>query len=235
MSMQQVSFQGNFLKPVTIKKLDLDGTYKPVKASFIEVDRDDLNVLKKVERSWSESKASTICGVTDRVVLPYDIMQRKMDEFLHLTEGMNKEDIPMFLSSQVEGTHVYAITTQKENFRQLDSEKLLGLVEFDVRSHRNEIATLQTRPDCISSNYGNQYFLFFKKCLYKILGIKDKRPKRPYGGVGDAIVETLKESYNTRRMELIPLNAAKSFYRRHGFHLESLNGFEYVWDPRYGK
>lgn len=233
--MQQISFQGNFLKPVTIKKLDIDGTYKPIQASFVEFNHDDVCALKEVSKNWTMSKAGIISGVADRVVDPPDVMKRRMARYLPLTKGMKEEDIPMFLSSQLIGTHVYGITLQGDNFTKIEPNKILGLVEFDVREHRNQIATLQTRPDCISAKYGNEYWRLIKQGFCMLFGIKDKKPKRPYGGVGDAIVGSLQDAFNTRRMELIPLNAAKGFYRRNGFHLDSASGFEYVWNPSYGK
>ena len=233
--MQQISFQGNFLKPVTIKKLDIDGTYKPIQASFVEFDHDDVYVLSELARSWKKPKSGIISNVVDCVVDPPDVMKRRMARYLPLTKGMKEEDIPMFLSSQVIGTHIYGVTLQGDNFTKIEPNKILGLVEFDVREHRNQIATLQTRPDCISAKYGNEYWRLIKQGFCMLFGIKDKKPKRPYGDIGDAIVTTLQDAYNTRRMELIPLNSAKGFYRRHGFHLDSASGFEYVWEPSYGK
>lgn len=232
--MQQVSFKGNFLKKVDITKLNIDGTYKPIKANFIEVDRNDLWTMQKISNDWKTPKAGLIYDVTDRVLDPPDIMKKKQEKYLPLTKNIKEEDIPAFLSSQVEGTHVYAVTLQEDNFTKLESEKILGIVAMDARKHRNSIDTLQTRPDCISPDYGNQYFIFFKKIFCNLFNIKSKKPPRPYGNIGSSIITTLQDMYNTRRMELIPLNPAKPFYRKHGFHMDSMT-FEYIWDPRYSK
>ena len=229
--MQQINFQGNFLKKVEIKKLDIDGSYKPIKANFIELNHDDASALSQIAKTWEISKAGIISRIADRILDPPDVMKRKMESFSHLTKGMKEEDIPLFLSSQIRGTHIYGVTLQEDNFTKIEPNKILGLVEFDVRDHRNEIATLQTRPDCISKKYGNMYWQLIKQGFRQLFNIKDNSPKRPYSGVGDAIVQTLQETFNTRKMELIPLNAAKGFYRRNGFHANSIT-FEYVWYPR---
>ena len=50
-------------------------------------------------------------------------MKKKQEKYLPLTKNIKEEDIPAFLSSQVEGTHVYAVTLQEDNFTKLESEK----------------------------------------------------------------------------------------------------------------
>lgn len=229
--MDQISFQGNFLKKVNIKKLTPKGEYRPVCANFVELDHNDAGVVRQISKDWKTSKINFLFGTNEHVLLPPDVMKRRMDQYLPLTKNMKKDEIPAFLSSKLLGPHVYVVTSQKNRFSKMEPDKILGVVEFNVQTHKTEITTLQTRPDCVSKDYGNQSLLLLKRAFCSLFGIKDKSPKRPYGNIGSSIIKTLQEMHSDKPMELIPLNPAKSFYRKHGFQLNTQNYFEYVWDP----
>ena len=106
------------------------------------------------------------------------------------------------------------------------------MLEFSSHQDANELNYIQVRPDCISEKYGNQYFLLFKNLLTKLFRIESNRPKRPFADIGNAMITKLQEMYNDKKMTLLPLNEAKSFYRKYGFNLNTKGGSEYVWNPK---
>ena len=230
--MDQISFQGNFIKKVNIQKLTSKGKYKPVRANFIELDHDDLSAIRQVSAEWHTAKINAMFSITKNFILPPDIMKKQMEKHMHLTKGMNKADIPAFLSSKIKGTHIYAVTTQKHSFDKINPKKILGFAEFNAEERFNEIATLQTKPNCVSENYGNQTLLLLKRGICKLLGIKEKKPKQPYKNIGSSIVNTLKQMYNDKPMELIPADKARSFYRKYGFDMDPNCIYRYSWCPR---
>lgn len=230
--MQNVNFKGTFLKPVNIKKLSSNGNYKTIKANFVELDHDDIAVINKIFGEWGKSKNCIIFHISSFGLLPPDLMKTQMDRFSYLTKNMNKEDVLPFLSSQILGKHLYAITNQIDNFKNLNDTDVLGVVEFYAGSNKNEIVQLQVRPDCISEKYGNAVFLYFKNKICNLFKINNQKNKRPYSNIGEAILTTLQKMYNNKPMELIPLNSAKGFYRRYDFGKNLSTDIEYTWKPK---
>ena len=96
-------------------------------------------------------------------LLPPEEMKIQKEKFLPLTKDMDVKDIPAFLSSKVMGDHTYALTLQEDSFAKLESEKILGLVRFKAGKNSNEIELLQTKPNCISEQYGRTPFVVLKQ------------------------------------------------------------------------
>lgn len=229
--MNPISFKSTFIKPINIEKLDSDDKYKPIEASFVELDKNDTEVLQKTINNWKEYDKHTVFDFTRTSLTPLEIMNTEKEKFLPLTKDMKKEDIPAFLTSKVPGLHVYAVTTQKDKFAKLESDKILGLVKFIACEQYNEIVLLQTKPDCISKKYDKTVFSSLKEKMNKIFGIKNKENKRPYRNIGYSIVENLKEMHSDKMMELTPLNRAIGFYKKLGFNLNLDTYCEYLWIP----
>ena len=231
--MTDVSFQGNFIRKVNIEKLGLDGLYKPIKATLVELTKDDLPVTKQFSKAWNNERVIHVPDILEQSILSSELLKAKIRDYLPNLRGVKEEDVAGYLSSRVMGNHIYVVTTQGDSFQKLNPDSILGVAVFSAKPHCNDLSMLEVRPDCISENYGNQTFLLIKKAIKTLLGIRDTKPKRPYGHVGDAIIKSLQKMYNDKTMELVPLNASKSFYRRYGFHLNPESGFEYIWYPDY--
>jgi len=231
--MLNISFHGTLLKEVTIKKLNNDGKYKPTKANFVELDHDDYTAIQEISEKWEGSKSGMKIVISESILEPHDIMKKKKNELLPLTKGMNKNDIQTFLSSKIPGIHIYIVTTQADNLKKIDSDKVLGFIELYSSQDICNICTVHVRPDCISEKYGNQLYNMLKKGFYNLFKIKDKTPKRPYANIGDTIITTIKNMFYDKKLTLIPLNDAKGFYRKHGFKKLGCNEIEYVCFPSY--
>ena len=231
-NMQNVSFKGNFIKQVNIKKLSSNGQYKPFKANFIELNHDDITTLQILLKKWENSGAKMNFFLQTNQLLPPNILNDKMNDFLYLTKGLKKEEILPFLSSKILGKHLYAVTKQNNNFKNLNIDDILGLVDFEAKKKNNEIAQLHVRPDCISEEYDNQGLLYLKNKIYKLLGINIKKEKRQYSHIGEAIITTLQSMYNDKPMELISLRPARNFYKKYGFFYNLLSDLEYTWHPK---
>lgn len=229
--MHPISFKGTFIKPINIERLGHDKNYEPAKASFVELDKNDTAVLQKTINNWVAEDKYTVFDFTKTKLTPLEIMNEEKAKFLPLTKDMKEEDIPAFLSSKVLGVHVYAVTTQKDEFSKLESEKILGLVKFVAGKQSNEIVLLQTKPDCISDKYDKTIFSTLKEKMKNLFGIKEKGSKRPYRNVGSSIIENLKEMHNDKIMELTPLNTVKDFYKKHEFNLNLDTYCDFVWIP----
>lgn len=231
-NMQNVSFKGSFIKQVNIKKLSNSGQYKSFKANFIELNHDDFKTLQCLLKKWENTGAKMNFYLEEDNLLPPDVLKSKMNKFLYLTKGLKKEEVSPFLSSRILGTHLYAVTKQKDNFNKLNNDDILGLVDFEAGKNSNEIAQLHVRPDCISEKYDNQGLLYLKNIIYKFLGIKNKKGKRQFSHIGEAIITTLQSMYNDKPMELVSLSPARNFYKKYGFFHNMLSDLEYTWNPK---
>lgn len=227
--MQNISFKGIYLKPVNIKKLSSNGQYKPFQASFIELTHDDIDILRKVSKEWENSKNSKMTfRIQETSLLAPDIIKRKMGDFLHLATKIKKEDILAFLSANVLGKHLYAISTQKDNFNILNNEEILALIDINAKPDKNELEQIHVRPDCISEKYGKSLFKFLRYFIRN----KGNEEKRPYSHIGNAAITTIQDMYNNKPLELTSLNSARGFYERYGFHHNFLSDIEYTWTPK---
>lgn len=181
--MNQINFTANYIHSVKIKKLE-GSVYKPFEAAFTEIDlnnKRDLFSLKETSDNWGECFAE-------------DIYQDACKE-----------------TSLGYKNHIFALTSQKNNFDTLSPEKILGLVEFhEKKDNTNKIEFLQVQPDCVSCQFGKANF------------------KR----IGSAIIKSLKILYPDKPIKLHSVIDAKKFYQKHHFIRDksSYDNLDLIWN-----
>lgn len=174
--MTPISFKANFIRNTYIKQVVTPDTSKDKEVALVELDinhKNDISALKTVARDW-DSRAFGYAGCI------YD------DAIKTLKYPDTKE-------------HYYALTTQKEDYKNLDPKKILGLTLFsDKKSSKNELNWLQVEPDsCYNS-----------------------KQNRPYKNIGRALVEYIKE-ISDKTISVYPARKATPFYRKLGFEKET--------------
>lgn len=165
--MTSINFKANYIKPTYIK----DSQKNKQEASFVELDitdRNDMKVLKKTTENWQDSLADFI-------------YEDSKDTYLW----------------KLGGRHIFAVTKQKDNFGNLDYNKILGLAELSEAYKLNELEILQVNPEATYST--------------------GTLSKRKYSGVGTGILDTLKDLYPTKPMKVRSVSHAVSFYKKNGF------------------
>lgn len=169
-----INFTANFLKTTKIPKLNNDGKYSNAKVSLVELnkkDNSDKNALKKVANLWNEKEFTYASEIFYDAAKPFEY------------DNITKE-------------HYYALTTQSENFENLEPEKILGLNVFsETTKPENELNWLQTDP---SQRYGSI-------------------EKRQYTEIGKTIVEYLKEHFTNKPISVFAADDAINFYKQLGF------------------
>lgn len=89
----------------------------------------------------------------------------------------------------------FALTNQFQNFENLDSDKILGLVQIKEKSPKlNEIVYLQTEPQNMHG---------------------EARQKYKY--IGSTIIDALRNLFPFRDIELNPIDSSYQFYKKYGF------------------
>lgn len=175
--MTPISFKANFIRDTYIKQVVTPDTSKDKKVALVELDinhKNDISALKAVARDW-DSRAFGYAGCI------YD------DAIKTLKYPDTKE-------------HYYALTTQKEDYKNLDPKKILGLTLFsDKKFSKNELNWLQVEPDCSYSHSGKY---------------------RTYKNVGKALVNFVKE-ISDKTISVYPARNATPFYRKLGFEKET--------------
>ncbi len=188
------NFKAKFIDKTQVKKLNkVTKKYENIEASFLEFDpknKKDLKTLKDLSIYWNESSfAWDICETAKAIV----------ENFIN--PNTNK---------------VYILTKQKDNFKSLKYNDVLGLA--DVESKENnigedilEIHRLQVDPEfAINNNNLNK----------KIPEIKH---------IGTEILNILKKFNKT--IELNSVSSALDFYEINGFKNINENPLNLRWRP----
>ena len=130
--------------------------------------------------------------------------------------------------------HVYAITTQNNSFKYLDSNKILGIALLE--EYRNtptltpEITYFQVNPQNLSKEYGNSKLNKLKKYFKKLLHCnKSPKQKPQYQHIGTKLMKSIQKLYNEKKIILFPLPEAESFYKKMGF---KKSGLFMVWNSK---
>lgn len=112
----QISFQGSFISPATIKKLNpRTNEYLPKEVSIVKLDtkdNNDLDTLADLATKWEKTFAESIFNDSN-----YDI-----------------------------DLEIYAVTKQTDNFEKLKARDILGITEAIKTDRELEIEYLQTHP-----------------------------------------------------------------------------------------
>lgn len=170
--MTLLNFKANFIKNVSIPKQLSDGSIEMNRVSLVELDKkdkQDISTLAETSYNWNCVKWGYASDIYSDAI--------KWCEY-----------------PDVEKEHYYALTTQNENYKKLESDKILGLALYmEKKSPKDEIAWLQVNP---STNY--------------------ESGKRIYKNIGTAIVSYIKQ------LSLKPLYVqsdknAVEFYEKNGF------------------
>lgn len=129
--MIHINFKANFIKPVMVKPKD----EKSYKTSMVELncsDSKDMETLRDVACMWG----------TDTYA--YDIYSNVMDDYSPITCD----------------SHIYALTHQKTDFDELNSDDILCLAQFS-NGEVNEL-------DCLQVNSSKKYNNIGSSMLYAI-------------------------------------------------------------------
>jgi hypothetical protein len=169
-----ISFRANFLKHARIRKQDIMAdVYKPHQVSVVELDRnndDDLECLYNLSKKW-EGK---------RVCAPQ----------------IYQEATKTYEYANAEKEHFIGITNQKEGYKKLNPDEMLGVAVFiETNTKENELTWLQVNP----------------KTKFSV------KENREYKKVGSGIIRYLKKAYPEKPIIVYPTEEAEKFYKKNGF------------------
>lgn len=183
--MNRINFTASFVKNTTIKKKDSPSA-KPENTSvaIVELDKNDENdiqALTELKNDWTQRSGKYIRSI-------YYIAKRERPDF------------------DVEKEHYYAITTQKDNFDELNSDQVLGVMLFYETTpdeELNEIKYLEVEP----SN---------SRTLNK---------ERKYSGIGSRMVDFVTQTFRQKPIYVYSDVNAVSFYSYKHFTNREDNDF----------
>ncbi len=173
----KIPFNARFVRNTTLLKYDTDSCkYEPDTVSFVKFDtgnKKDFEAIDKLKNKWQDSiLISHVKKCGTRMI--------KKDPY-------------------AKGANIFAITSQTEDFDNLDPEKILSLVQTE---------------DC------------GRKKIY--LRTLEKAPKNDkYKKIGTATINALKEEYN--KITLNSLKESVNFYIRCGFKKKSNDANKFYW------
>lgn len=116
--MTQINFKANFIKSVDIQKEETTSKYIPHTVSMLEVDPHNDKDLYALEDVKKFWKKNLFCN-----------------EIAYLAENCNNKD------------KVYIISEQKENFKNLDPSKIIGLMSTYYTDKSSKIYYLEAKSD----------------------------------------------------------------------------------------
>lgn len=180
------TFGANFINQAKIGKLAQDKSkYADEIVSFVKINtknKCDLSALDKAASYWENDKFAANIAYVARSANDKNSLY-------------NKDDI-------------YALTLQRDNFENLESNKILGLIDILPENNNKSafIEYIQVKPSMI-------YFV---------------HPK--YKGIGTAILASLKKMYDS--ITCVPLSekSVKDFYKRNGFVKQADSKYRFFWE-----
>lgn len=174
------------------------------------------NIQKLDGDSYKPHAASLVeMELSDRSAIErvsYDWMQNVSDQIAKESDNIGKD-----------GTHYYAITNQADHFEKLDPNKIRGMMvikEGGAKKTHNTLEFLQVSPSDMSENYGDKLNRMMNKFLNKIF--KAKKPEHKH--VGQALLDTAKDMFSEKPIDLFAVDKAVEFYEKNGF--KKLSGFK---------
>lgn len=165
--MNSINFTANFIKHVPIKKREND-EYKPYVASLIKIDKSNNNDMSALK----------------------EISKNWGESFAQIiNEDANR-------NKQNDNIHIYAITTQKSKYKNLNHKKILGLLEYnDNFENGGKIEILQTKPDDTYT--------------------KNKNPE--YKQIGKMLTKSVIDFYKKQKIIVRSTDESNGFYENIGF------------------
>ena len=173
----KIPFNAHFVRNTTLLKYDTDShKYEPDTVSFVKFDPDnkkDFEAIDKLKNKWQDSiLISHVKKCGTRMI--------KKDPYAN-------------------GANIFAVTSQTEDFDNLDPKKILSLAQTE--------------------NVG------YKKIYLRAI---ERNPENnEYKKIGTATINALKEEYN--KITLNSLKEAVDFYIHCGFKKKSNDANEFYW------
>lgn len=165
--MNSINFTANFIKQVSIKKREND-EYKPYVASLIKIDKSNNNDMCALK------EISKNWGESFAQIINEDV-------------NINKKN---------NNIHIYALTTQKNKYKNLNHKKILGLLEYnDNFENGGKIEILQTKPDDTYT--------------------KNKNPE--YKQIGKMLTKSVIDFYKKQKIIVRSTDESNGFYESIGF------------------
>ena len=178
--MTPINFTARFLADTSVSRIVTRDKTVPEQAAIVELDRNDKNdmeALYELSDIWNKRGTSYAYSIYCDAIKGYDY------------DDVVKE-------------HYIALTTQKDNFDTLDSNKVLGLTLFsETNTPDNEINWLQVDPENNNSS----------------------KIDRNYKMVGSAIINYIKSAYPEKPVYVQSVENALDFYKKNGFDIRSEN------------
>lgn len=164
--MNSISFKAKFVHNAVIKSRKPNGRYKEIPVSIVKVSKKeaDRNAIQNVSMRWEGA------GFVEAMILDY------------------------FNQTPDEDLTMYALTQQKDNFRKLQPNMILGLADVEKNPKNFKIRYLQARPDCVH-----------------------KKKKKPFKGIGEALMKSIIALTKDKKIYLSTVDEAQGFYKKLGF------------------
>ena len=182
--MGNISFQANYIKPVYVRKKDADDNFHPYKTSMVEMDKtsaNDRRVLNVLSHGWGRYNF-----VSD---IYFDIER----DYFAGRDNSNK--------------HVFAITSQVDDFDNLRADDVLAVAEFIEKKNLNELEYLQVNPDCAYVN-----------------------PHSCFKNIGSVMLNFLADRFPDKIIKVFPTSTAvASFYKKNSYSVMPEDS-RYLWN-----
>jgi GNAT superfamily N-acetyltransferase len=181
------NFGAKFIKKAEISKFNdaKQQGYIPVDASLVELNpynKNDIEAVAKIVKKWGYDDEFGYCILDDLQAIKSGTSDSKTDK-------------------------IYAVTVQNNNFRKLDSNKIIGLGEITKRNLRQtEINFLQVEPE-------STYLKASKK----------------YINVGRTLVEYFMSKNGFKELIVKATYKAANFYEKMGFEIIDTKELIYAW------
>ena len=183
------NFNALFVKQTQVSRLLRNGKYEPQNVSLVKINpknAGDIWALDTVANNWEYDKFST---------------------------NIFNNAYQIYKGTEQPKYHIYALTTQRNNLRKLNADKILGLMDLTRLTKRETyISHLQTKPDFVYST----------------------KPK--IKGVGAALINAIKETCTTIRLTSLPELSVKRFYKKLGFvPYTETSATKLIWKKNFDK
>lgn len=169
--MNNITFQANFIKAVNIQKRDDKDNYHPYRVSIVEIDKynsKDMNALNSVSSSWGRNNY-----VSD---IYYELESSCLSNL------------------DANRTHVFAITSQREDFENLRADDVMCVSEFVENKEMNELQYIEVNPE---HGYAN----FYSEFKY----------------IGSAMLQFLTERFPQKYIKVFSSKNAEPFYKKNNY------------------
>ena len=183
-NISSVSFGANFLKNTAVRRLVSEtDNYEKFKASFVRINPkklSDVEALESVAKDWRNEKFAGSISASARGI--------------RVANGEG-------------GKKIFAVTVQNSDYKKLNADKILGLVEVkEITAKDVYLSHIQVNPIYIHKK-GSEY-------------------KR----VGTAMLNRLKDMYCRIILNSLSDVSVQKFYERNGFRKVSDSDLKYCWE-----